>query len=135
MSRLSEMRQWSAGFSVFAALCVILFTPHASAFTEKQANDGQVDFNNHCAECHGPELDGALGPNLHDTAFRKTFANKPVKTLRNYVWEYMPQPTAKSLPDNQLDPIIAWILRKNGVPADGRPLSKASAESEQFTIK
>lgn len=124
-----------AKFSSVAVVCATLLSSAASAYTDKQADDGQLDFNNHCAECHGPELDGALGPNLHDDSFRKTFANKPVATLRNYVWQYMPQPTARSLPDNQLDPIIAWILKKNGVPADGRPLSKASAASEPFKVK
>lgn len=106
-------------------------------YTEQQAEDGHVKFNNNCAQCHGPKLDGALGPNLHDAAFQKLFAGKPVSELRDFVYNNMPQNAPKSLSDEQLYPILAWILKKNNVPAGDQPLTKASADSAQFpqTIK
>ena len=101
-------------------------------YTAQQAEDGHVKFNNHCAQCHGPKLDGALGPNLHDGKFQAMFANKPVKDLRDFVYENMPQTAPKSLGDDQLYPILAWILKNNGVPAGDKPLTKDSVASAQF---
>ena len=106
-------------------------------YTEAQADDGHVKFNNNCAQCHGPKLDGALGPNLHDAKFQEIFAGKPVSDLRDFVYENMPQNAPKSLKDEELYPILAWIMKKNNVPAGDQPLTKASVTSAQFpkTIK
>ena len=106
-------------------------------YTEAQAEDGHTKFNNHCAECHGPRLDGALGPNLHDAAFQGIFADKPVSALRDFVYENMPQNAPKSLADDQLYPILAWIMKKNNVPAGDKPLTKDDVASVQFpkTVK
>lgn len=131
----------AGGFLVAVSLGAFLVSGVVRAdngpYTDAQAEDGHVKFNNHCAECHGPKLDGALGPNLHDAKFQAIFADKPLKDLRDFVYENMPQTAPKSLPDDQLYPILAWILKKNNVPAGSQPLSKASVESAQFpkTIK
>ncbi len=107
------------------------------AYTEAQADDGHVKFNNHCAECHGPKLDGALGPNLHDANFQAIFADKPVSNLRDWVYENMPQNAPKSLADKDLYPILAWIMKKNNVPAGDQALTKDDVASVQFpkTVK
>ena len=73
-------------------------------YTDAQAEDGHVKFNNNCAQCHGPKLDGALGPNLHDAKFQEIFAGKKVKDLRDFVYENMPQNAPKSLNDGELYP-------------------------------
>ena len=109
----------------------------AGPYTEAQAEDGHTKFNNNCAQCHGPKLDGALGPNLHDAKFQEVFAGKSVSQLRDFVYENMPQNAPKSLKDEELYPILAWIMKKNNVPAGDKPLTKASTDSAQFpkTIK
>lgn len=126
----------AGGFLVALGLGVVLFAGVARAdsgpYTEAQAEDGHVKFNNHCAQCHGPKLDGALGPNLHDDKFKAVFAGKSVKDLRDFVYENMPQTAPKSLADDQLYPILAWILKKNGVAAGDKPLTKDSVEAAQF---
>ena len=115
------------GIAVVFALTASLVSGAAFAadgvYTDKQAEDGHVKFNNNCAQCHGPKLDGALGPNLHDAKFQAMFADKPVKNLRDFVYENMPQNAPKSLTDDNLYPILAWILKKNNVPA--RPCRRA----------
>ena len=69
------------GLAVVFALTTSLFSGAALAasgpYTEAQAEDGHVKFNNNCAQCHGPKLDGALGPNSHDAKFQAIFAGKP----------------------------------------------------------
>lgn len=42
----------------------------------------------------------------------------------------MPQNAPGSLPDDQIDPITAWILTKNGVQPGDKPLSKDSASAQ-----
>lgn len=121
-----------AGFALTSLMITSVAFAATGPFTAKQAEDGHVKFNNHCATCHGPKLDGALGPNLHDDKFKSHFAGKPVKDLRQFVWENMPQTAPKSLPDDQLNPIIAYILSKNGVQPGDKELSKDTAESGQF---
>ena len=129
----------AGGIGAVLGLAVVLVAGAARAdsgpYTEAQAEDGHVKFNNHCAQCHGPKLDGALGPNLHDDKFKAMFAGKSVKDLRDFVYENMPQTAPKSLSDEQLYPILAWILKKNDVPAGDKPLDKASVESAQFPKK
>ena len=124
------------GIAVVFTLTASLISGAAFAasgpYTDKQAEDGHVKFNNNCAQCHGPKLDGALGPNLHDAKFQAMFADKPVKNLRDFVYENMPQNAPKSLTDDNLYPILAWILKKNNVPAGDQPLTKASADTAQF---
>lgn len=93
-------------------------------FTKQQAEDGHVKFNNHCAQCHRPDLTGALGPSLVNDAFKQKWAGRPVADLRGWIHANMPQNAPGSLPDDQLDPIVAWILLKNGVPPGDTPLSK-----------
>ena len=38
-------------------------------FQQAQAEQGHQLFNNYCAECHRPDLSGALGPALKGPAF------------------------------------------------------------------
>jgi mono/diheme cytochrome c family protein len=96
-------------------------------FTAQQAEDGHTKFNNHCAQCHRPNLQGATGPALVGDGFKDKWAGKPVADLRTYIHEKMPQNTPGSLADDQIDPITAYILSKNGVQPGDTPLSKDSA--------
>ena len=120
----------SAGLVLATTMLSGVALAASGPFTAPQAEDGHTKFNNHCAQCHGPKLDGALGPNLHDDKFKAMFAGKPVKNLRDFVYQNMPQTAPKSLPDDQLDPIIAWILKNNGVQPGDKPLSKDTASAE-----
>ena len=128
----------AVGFTLAFGLGMVAVVGIARAadgpYTDAQADDGHVKFNNHCAECHGPKLDGALGPNLHDAKFQAMFANKPVKDLRDFVYENMPQTAPKSLADDQLYPILAWIMKKNNVPAGSKPLTKEDVANVQFPM-
>lgn len=104
----------------------------AGAFTKEQAEDGHTKFNNHCAQCHRPNLSGGTGPALVGDDFKAKWAGKPVAELRTYIHEKMPQNAPGSLPDDQIDPIVAWVLSKNGVQPGDKPLSKDSAGGAQF---
>lgn len=104
----------------------------ASPFSKEQAEDGHTKYNNHCAQCHRPNMQGAQGPALVGDAFKEKWAGKPVAELRNYIQQSMPQNAPGSLPDDQIDPITAWILTKNGVQPGDKALTKDSASAAQF---
>lgn len=99
-------------------------------FSKEQAEDGHTKFNNHCAQCHRPNLQGAQGPALVGDEFKNKWGGKPVAELRDYIQQNMPQNAPGSLPDDQIDPITAWILTKNGVQPGDKPLSKESASAQ-----
>jgi len=98
-------------------------------FTDQQANDGKTKFNNQCATCHRPNLEGGQGPALTGDAFKQKWAGKPVAELRDYIHKTMPPTAPGSLTDDQLDPITAYILSKNGVEPGDAPLSAGSASA------
>lgn len=116
------------------ALAAIMFSGAALAeagpFTKDQAEDGHTKFNNHCAQCHRPNLEGGTGPKLVGDEFKAKWAGKPVEELRTFIHANMPQTAPGSLPDDQLDPIIAWILMKNGLQPGEKPMSKETAKEE-----
>ncbi|MCE4225464.1 cytochrome c [Methylobacterium sp. C25] len=102
----------------------------AGPFSQKQAEDGKTKFNNHCAQCHRPNLAGGTGPALTGDEFKKKWAGKPVAELRTFVQEKMPQTAPGSLGDDQIDPIVAFVLSKNGVQPGDKDLTKGSASAQ-----
>ena len=116
------------------ALAAVMFAGSALAdagpFTKEQAEDGHTKFNNHCAQCHRPNMSGAQGPALVGDAFKEKWGGKPVAELREYIHANMPQNAPGSLPEDQLDPIVAWILSKNGVQPGDKALSKDAASAQ-----
>jgi mono/diheme cytochrome c family protein len=98
-------------------------------FTKQQAEDGHVKFNNLCAQCHKPDLTGALGPALVGTTFKQHWGGKSVSDLRSFIYNNMPATAPKSLTDDKLDPIVAWILSKNGIQPGDKPMSKEAANA------
>ena len=114
---------------LLSAFLVTSVPSTAGPFTQRQADSGQAVYNDHCAECHRPDLTGALGPALVGTAFRRTWAGKPVADLRDWIRANMPPNAPGTLPDDQLDPIVALILLRNDVTPGPAPLSAATADS------
>ncbi len=98
-------------------------------FTTQQADAGHTLFNNNCAQCHRPDLSGAQGPALTGDQFKAKWGDKTVAELRSYIHENMPKTAPHTLADDKLDPIVAWILQKNGEQGGDKPLTKDSAES------
>ena len=97
-------------------------------YTQDQAAHGHVTFNSYCAQCHRPDLKGALGPALVGDAFLSQWINKPLGDLFEFEHTKMPANNPGSVPDEKMWNITAYILQKNGFPAGSTPLS-AQAES------
>jgi S-disulfanyl-L-cysteine oxidoreductase SoxD len=99
----------------------------AGWYTPDQAAHGHVTFNSYCAQCHRPDLQGALGPALVGDAFLKTWANRPLADLFTFEHTKMPANNPGSVPEDKLWTITAYILQKNGFPSGSTPLG---AEAE-----
>jgi mono/diheme cytochrome c family protein len=50
-------------------------------YANSQAAKGHQLFNNHCAECHRPDLTGAMGPALIGKPLAQHWVGKPVEAL------------------------------------------------------
>jgi mono/diheme cytochrome c family protein len=91
-------------------------------YTPDQAAHGHITFNSFCAECHRPDLRGAMGPALVGDAFLATWANRPVGDLFTFEHTKMPANNPGAVPEDKLWTITAYILQKNGFPSGSTPL-------------
>ena len=93
-------------------------------FQQAQADQGHQLFNNYCAECHRPDLTGALGPALKGSAFLNKWTGKPLMALYGFEHSKMPANSPDSLPDADYITITAYILQQNGYAAGSAPLNR-----------
>jgi S-disulfanyl-L-cysteine oxidoreductase SoxD len=101
-------------------------------YTPDQAAHGHITFNSFCAECHRPDLRGALGPALVGDAFLATWAKRPLGDLYTFEHTKMPANNPGSVPEDKLWNITAYILQKNGFPPGSTPLG-AQADARVLT--
>jgi mono/diheme cytochrome c family protein len=104
-------------------------------YTQAQAAQGQQSFNNYCAQCHRPDLRGAMGPALVGDAFLKQWSNKPITDLYSFEHSSMPANNPGSVPADKLWAITAFILQKNGFPAGSTALAQPTATNRMLTAK
>ncbi len=102
------------------AICAV----NSGWFTTAQAQQGHQLFNNLCAQCHRPDLTGALGPALIGDAFLQRWGNKPLGDLYDFEHSQMPAVNPGSVPDAQMWPITAYILQRNGFPSGQTDLGR-----------
>lgn len=100
----------------------------AFAFTQEQVDKGKQEYNTHCRTCHGANGKGALGPALAGDQAKQKWGGKPSSEFRTFVYEQMPQTAPKSLKDDQLDVLTAYVLSLNGA----KPADKPYAKEEEF---
>jgi mono/diheme cytochrome c family protein len=119
----------AALLSIAAGFAVAASAPAADTgwYTVAQATRGHQLFNNHCAQCHRPDLTGAAGPALIGKTFFDKWGNKPLSDLYAFEHQYMPAVNPGSVPPDQLWPITAYILQKNGFGAGSAELGNAMA--------
>lgn len=100
------------------------------SFTADQADRGEEDYNDNCAECHGEDLNGGLlgGAPLKGLAFESKYGNGgPAGVL----WEVMtatmpPNSPGRYSPETYAD-LMAYILKRNGYKAGAELPSNVDA--------
>jgi mono/diheme cytochrome c family protein len=125
----------SAGVTPWIGLLAADTGASGGWYTPDQAAHGHITFNSYCAQCHRPDLKGALGPALVGDAFLNQWINKPLGDLFQFEHSNMPANNPGSVPDNKMWDITAYILQKNGfsagsTPLDGQKVGQTLAKSQ-----
>lgn len=94
-------------------------------YSEAQATRGMMAFGQSCAGCHALAAEGKA-PLVGDS-FWKSFSQKTVGDLLEYVSANMPNGTPGSLSANTYQDIIALLLKSNGFPAGPAELGHDTA--------
>ena len=88
-----------------------------ASYTTTQAEAGEETYQDVCASCHKPDLAGASDtPQLAGDTFLGMWGGRPATELFAYVNAAMPPAGRKPDADALMD-VVAYILRKNGMPS------------------
>ena len=153
MTRLeSHRRQRPRGRQRSARACimiVLLCTPVITAaaasgttsgsalptlFTDSEAAQGRIVFEQHCAACHGDDLRGKIGPALVGPSLGSASDHTTVSIMFNVIAFEMPADEPASLTRQNYADVMAYILQRNGYPADAHPLSYAAAQASDTPL-
>ena len=102
-------------------------------YTEAQAARGTTAYGQSCAGCHALATEGKA-PLVGDP-FWKSFAQKNVGDLLEFVSTYMPNGNPGSLTEPTYRDIVALILKSNGFPAGTTELGGNASVSVQIVQK
>jgi len=95
----------------------------APGFTAEQAGQGKASYAQSCAQCHGEQLSGAVGPALKGDSFRRDWHDEAPLTLMSYIQSQMPPSAAGSLSASSVANIAAFLLQQNGYTPGAQSLA------------
>ncbi|HMD50207.1 MAG TPA: cytochrome c [Bryobacteraceae bacterium] len=102
-------------------------------YTEAQAARGVTTFGQSCAGCHALATEGKA-PLVGDP-FWKSFAQKSVADLLEFVITNMPNGTPGSLDETTYRDIVALMLKSNGFPAGTTEVRRDTSANVQIVPK
>jgi mono/diheme cytochrome c family protein len=102
-------------------------------YTEAQAARGMTAFGQSCAGCHALGAEGKA-PLVGDP-FWKSFAQKTVGDLLEFVSANMPNGTPGSLDESTYRDIVALMLKSNGFPGGSAELRRDTSANVQIVQK
>jgi mono/diheme cytochrome c family protein len=101
-----------------------------AVYTDAQAASGRQVYYQACANCHGEDLAGKVGPALTGRQFHQMVAAQQMTAPRllRFIATQMPQSKPGSLTPAQYAAIMAFILKQNGYPSGDTPLEGDSQD-------
>jgi S-disulfanyl-L-cysteine oxidoreductase SoxD len=102
-------------------------------YTEAQAARGMMAFGQSCGGCHALAAEGKA-PLVGD-AFWKSFSQKTVGDLFEFISRYMPNGAPGSLSQPTYQDIVAVMLKSNGFPAGNTELGANTVAGVQIVPK
>lgn len=102
-------------------------------YTEAQAARGITAFGQSCSGCHALTAEGKAP--LVGEPFWKSFAQKTVGDLLEFVSTNMPNGTPGSLNESTYRDIVALMLKSNGFPAGATELRRETIANVQIVQK
>jgi len=97
-------------------------------YTDTQAERGSVQFQQHCARCHGANLAGTFETPPLVGRFIPYWAGTTLDVLFDYISTAMPLDRHGSLSRNANADIVAFILKANNFPTGTKELATDSDE-------
>lgn len=99
----------------------------ALSYTITQATAGQTLYNQHCASCHGFELEGlGLVPGLGGSVFAERWGNRNADQFAREL-RRMPPAAQDSLSATEYANLFAYILQRNNIAAGATALAEDPA--------
>jgi mono/diheme cytochrome c family protein len=95
-------------------------------YTSEQANRGQDLYDKKCSECHQDDLSGGgdeAAAVLRGADFFARWKDRPVAELFQKIAESMPKNAPGSLSPKDTADVVAFLFKKNQVPASDVDLS------------
>src|SRR6185295_15432793 len=88
--------------------------PTPASYTEAQADQGQAVYVEHCASCHGPNMDdGEFAPPLKSVDFRVKWGLRPTEALFTFTSTKMPPDRPGALGDKSYAEVLAYVFQEN----------------------
>jgi len=108
-----------------------------SLYSEAQAARGESVYQQYCAACHGPSLQGNPAAPLTGAAFRARWEDgkHTLDDLFFIVRSLMPNNAPGSLTKAQYADVVAYILKANGYPAGNAELIPTAAAMKRVTLQ
>lgn len=104
-------------------------------FADAQATAGGQVYAEHCALCHGKQLEGMAGPSLKSKFFLPVEPSHSLGDVFTIVSDNMPATEPGSLEKGQYVQIMAFLLKENGYPAGPTELTFDSAKASTVKLK
>jgi mono/diheme cytochrome c family protein len=108
---------------VAATVYFFMQPPEAGFFTEAQARTGVIEYGQHCASCHGADLQGISAPALVGEQFLENWQGRSVADLYTYTHTQMPLGRGSTLSDETYAATVVYMLEQNGFPSGDVALS------------
>ena len=100
--------------------------------TDAQVDAGRTLYARHCSSCHGADLQGGAGVALSGGAFISTWRGRSLRDLHALVAKQMPLNAPGTLKPEEVFSILAFVLNRNGYPADGVSLGQSTLYANLF---
>ena len=105
-------------------------------YTEEQAKRGELAYRQSCANCHGPELEGAdMTPPLTGGNFMANWNDLTLGDLFERIRATMPLDKPGTLSRQQNADLVAFVLKANLWPAGTTELSRDLGALKQIRIQ
>ena len=103
-------------------------------YSTAQAKRGEAVFKDACTTCHGPTLEGSLGPPLAGRTFLGVWNTQTVADLFDKIRGTMPADSPGTLTREQSADLVAYILQVNQFRAGQTDLGTADAALKQIAM-
>jgi mono/diheme cytochrome c family protein len=104
-------------------------------YSAAQAAQGEKQYQQICQRCHGTDTRAGEEVSLWGDEFWKSWREDTVDNLYHYISANMPNDEPATLKTEQYLDVIAYLLKKNGLPAGETKLTVANAAGAHIYAK